>query len=281
MSVEALPELAALASASGTGSRALAFAKGEGTGNDFVLLPDREDRLRLTPELVRRLCDRRFGIGADGCLRVVPGEPGTWFMDYVNADGSIAEMCGNGARVYARYLVSAGWAQPGTLLLATRGGIRRVDVPADASADIAVDMGPPLIDRTPSAATIAGASYEGRSVSMGNPHLVCPVADPAALDMLSPPGFDAARFPHGVNIEVYARTSQALVMRVHERGSGETLSCGTGACAVAVADAASRGEESTDVLVDVPGGRLRVVWEGASVILHGPANIVAAGRWYG
>ncbi len=112
MSVEALPELAALASTSGTG---LAFAKGEGTGNDFVLLPDREDRLRLTPDLVRRLCDRRFGIGADGCLRVVPGEPGTWFMDYVNADGSIAEMCGNGARVYARYLVAAGWARPGYL----------------------------------------------------------------------------------------------------------------------------------------------------------------------
>jgi diaminopimelate epimerase len=278
MSVEALPELAALASTPGTG---LAFAKGEGTGNDFVLLPDREDRLTLTPDLVRRLCDRRFGIGADGCLRVVPGEPGTWFMDYVNADGSIAEMCGNGARVYARYLVAAGWAQPGTLLLATRGGVRTVEVPADPSADIAVDMGPPLIDPTPSAATVGGASYEGMSVSMGNPHLVCPVADPAVLDMVSPPGFDAGRFPNGVNVEVYAGTPEALVMRVHERGSGETLSCGTGACAVAVAAATSRGEQSADVLVDVPGGRLRVVWEGASVILHGPANIVAAGRWWG
>jgi diaminopimelate epimerase len=278
MSVEALPELAALASTPGTG---LAFAKGEGTGNDFVLLPDRDDRLQLTPDLVRRLCDRRFGIGADGCLRVVPAEPGTWFMDYVNADGSIAEMCGNGARVYARYLVAAGWAQPGRLLLATRGGVRTVDVPADPGGDIAVDMGPPFIDPTPSAATIGGAGYEGTSVSMGNPHLVCAVADPAALDMVSPPAFDHARFPHGVNVEVYARTPEALIMRVHERGSGETLSCGTGACAVAVADAASRGADSTDVLIDVPGGRLRVVWEGASVILHGPANIVAAGRWWG
>ena len=278
MSVEALPELAALASTPGTG---LAFAKGEGTGNDFVLLPDREDRLRLTPDLVRRLCDRRFGIGADGCLRVVPGEPGSWFMDYVNADGSVAEMCGNGARVYARYLVAAGWAPPGTVLLATRGGVRRVEVPADPGGDIAVDMGPPLIDPAPSSATIGDVSYEGMSVSMGNPHLVCPVADPGALDMVSAVGFDGGRFPHGVNVEVYARTAQALVMRVHERGSGETLSCGTGACAVAVADAVSRGEQSTDVLVDVPGGQLRVVWEGASVILHGPAHIVAAGRWWG
>ncbi len=278
MSVEALPELAALASTPGSG---LAFAKGEGTGNDFVLLPDRDDRLRLTADLVRRLCDRRFGIGADGCLRVVPGEAGTWFMDYVNADGSIAEMCGNGARVYARYLVAAGWAPPGTLLLSTRGGVRRVEVPADPAADIAVDMGPPLIDPAPSTAAIGGTRYQGMSVSMGNPHLVCPVADPAALDMVSAPGYDAERFPQGVNVEVYARTPDALVMRVHERGSGETLSCGTGACAVAVADAVARGEQSADVAVDVPGGRLRIVWQGASVVLHGPANIVAAGRWWG
>ena len=278
MSVEALPELAALAATPGPG---LAFAKGEGTGNDFVLLPDRDDRLRLTPDLVRRLCDRRFGIGADGCLRVVPGASGTWFMDYVNADGSIAEMCGNGARVYARYLVAAGWAEPGELLLSTRGGVRRVTVPAEPDGDIAVDMGPPLIDSTPSQASIGGVHYQGMPVSMGNPHLVCPVADPAVLDMVTAPGFDPERFPEGVNVEVYARRSEVLVMRVHERGSGETLSCGTGACAVAVADAASRGEQSADVLIDVPGGRLRVVWEGASVILHGPAHIVAAGRWWG
>jgi diaminopimelate epimerase len=278
MSVDAQPELAVLAATPGFG---LAFAKGEGTGNDFVLLPDREDRLHLTPELARRLCDRRFGIGADGCLRVVPGASGTWFMDYVNADGSIAEMCGNGARVYARYLVAAGWAQPGEVLLSTRGGVRRVQVPADPDDDIAVDMGPPVVDVTPASATIGGVRFQGMPVSMGNPHLVCSVADPAALDMDRAPGFDAERFPHGVNVEVYARTAAGLVMRVHERGSGETLSCGTGACAVAVADAVARGEQSADVSVEVPGGRLRVVWEGAAVVLHGPANIVAAGRWWG
>src|ERR1700748_2203314 len=160
MSVDTLaevPELAELASTPGTG---LAFAKGEGTGNDFVLLPDRDDRLRLTPALARRLCDRRFGIGADCCLAGVPGASGTWFMDYVNADGSVAEMCGNGARVYARYLVATGWAQPGELLLSTRGGVRGVQIPADPEADIAVDMGPPVVQPTPATATIGGAAFE-------------------------------------------------------------------------------------------------------------------------
>ena len=278
MSVDVLPEVAALASgAAGT----IPFAKGQGTGNDFVLLPDLHDQLVLTPELVRRLCDRRFGIGADGCLRVVPGEPGTWFMDYVNADGSIAEMCGNGARVYARYLVAAGWAEPGSVVLATRGGIREVQVPADPDGDIAVDMGPPVIDTEPADATISGVSYPGTKLSMGNPHLVCEVPDPSALDLSEAPLVAADRFPEGVNVEVYTRTAGGLAMRVHERGSGETLSCGTGACAVAVAAAFTRGEASADVAVGVPGGRLRVVWEGPTVTLHGPAHIVAAGRWWG
>jgi diaminopimelate epimerase len=281
MSVDAaeeLPELAALAAAPGSG---LAFAKGEGTGNDFVLLPDLHDQLQLTPDLVRRLCDRRFGIGGDGCLRVVPGEAGTWFMDYVNADGSVAEMCGNGARVYARYLVAAGWAKPGTVQLATRGGMRHVEVPEDPAGDISVDMGPPLIDPDRAYAQIGSERYAGTKVSMGNPHLVCLVPDPRLLDLTVAPGVAAERFPDGVNVEVYARTSDGLVMRVHERGSGETLSCGTGACAVAVADAASRGESAADIGIDVPGGRLRVVWKGPNVILSGPARIVAAGRWLG
>jgi diaminopimelate epimerase len=273
-----LPELAALAAAPGPG---IAFAKGEGTGNDFVLLPDLHDQLQLTPELVRALCDRRFGIGADGCLRVVPGESGTWFMDYVNADGSIAEMCGNGARVYARYLVSAGWAQPGPLVLSTRGGLRHVIVPDDPTADISVDMGPPVIDPEPVLAIIERVRHTGTRISMGNPHLVILVSDPAAIDLTVAPSVTAERFPEGVNVEVYNHGPDGLVMRVHERGSGETLSCGTGACAVAVADASWRGEPSTDIFVDVPGGRLHVVWNDPNVILSGPARIVAAGRWFG
>jgi diaminopimelate epimerase len=279
MSVDAiqeLPELAALAATPGSG---IAFAKGEGTGNDFVLLPDLHDQLELTPDLVRRLCDRRFGIGADGCLRVVPGEAGSWFMDYVNADGSIAEMCGNGARVYARYLVAAGWAQPGPLTLSTRGGLRHVEVPEDPAGDISVDMGPPVIDSEAVTAQIGGAQYSGTKVSMGNPHLVCLVPDPQSLDLTVAPAVPLERFPDGVNVEVYSQSPEGLVMRVHERGSGETLSCGTGACAVAVADAVSQGLSATDVVIQVPGGRLRVVWNGPNVVLSGPARIVAAGRW--
>jgi diaminopimelate epimerase len=274
---EQLSGLVALADPSGPG---LPFAKGEGTGNDFVLLPDRDDRLRLTPELVRRLCDRRFGIGGDGCMRVAPGDDSTWFMDYVNADGSLAEMCGNGARVYARYLVALGWAAPGRIVLRTRGGDRIVHVPGDPAADIAVDMGPPLIHPDALTAVLDGERFTGTKLSMGNPHLACPVDNPARLDLTSAPTFSAADFPEGVNVEFYSPRDSALVMRVYERGSAETLSCGTGACAVAVADAVSRGVSSTDVFVDVPGGRLRVVWEGASVTLHGPAHIVAAGRWW-
>ncbi len=273
-----VPALAALAASPGDG---IAFAKGEGTGNDFVLLPDRDDQLKLTPQLVRRLCDRRFGIGADGVLRVVPGDGGTWFMDYVNADGSVAEMCGNGARVYARYLVAVGWAEPGTITLATRGGLRRVEVPAEPDADIAVDMGAPGLGAAVARAVVGGVSYPGTEVSMGNPHLVCRVDDPAALDLSRAPAVPAERFPDGVNVEFYMRTPVSLVMRVHERGSGETLSCGTGACAVAVADAVAGGADAADVLVDVPGGRVHVTWDGRSVMLAGPAHIVAAGRWIG
>ncbi len=272
------PDWAPDASTPGGG---LAFAKGEGTGNDFVLLPDRRDELQLTPALVRRLCDRRFGIGGDGCLRVVPDQQGGWFMDYVNADGSVAEMCGNGARVYARYLVTVGWASPGTIMLTTRCGARRVEVPEDPDADIAVDMGPPKIDPTPASASIGGVAYSGTKISMGNPHLVCLVTDPSALDLTSAPVVAAELFPDGVNVEFYRRAADGLVMRVHERGSGETLSCGTGACAVAVADAFSAGNSAADVAISVPGGRLRVVWDGASVVLHGPAHVVAAGRWQG
>ncbi len=259
----------------------LPFAKGEGTGNDFVLLPDRDDRLELTPELVRRLCDRRFGIGADGCMRVVPEADGAWFMDYVNADGSLAEMCGNGARVYARYLVALGWASPGEIRLRTRGGDRLAHVPDDPADAIAVDMGPPQVFPTPTTAVLGAETHTGTKVSMGNPHLVCRVDDPAVLDLSEAPAVEVSAFPEGVNVEFFTAGPDSLVMRVYERGSAETQSCGTGACAVAVAEAAARGADSTDVAVDVPGGRVRVVWEGATVTLHGPAHIVAEGLWWG
>lgn len=263
------------------------FAKGHGTGNDFVLLADPDGALVLSPSLVRALCDRRRGIGGDGVLRVVAagkhpegvamaGEA-EWFMDYWNADGSVAEMCGNGARVFSRYLVAEGFAEPGEWTLATRAGLKPVRVPQ--AGDVTVDMGSPqrLGD---SQAVIDGRALSGVGVSMGNPHLVCPVpaADLDVLTLEDPPGFDAAMFPDGVNVELSTPVGDGHVrMRVHERGSGQTLSCGTGVCAVAAVALWQAGRSTGDVVVDVPGGRLTVDLDERTSRLTGPAVIVAEG----
>ncbi|TAL25112.1 MAG: diaminopimelate epimerase [Frankiales bacterium] len=252
------------------------FLKGHGTENDFVVLPDPDGEIALTPGLVARLCDRRAGIGGDGVLRVVrsaatpdaaqwAGET-DWFMDYRNADGSVAEMCGNGVRVYARYLVAAGLARPGHLRLATRGGIKEVDVPA--TGDVSVDMGPALVgdpvdvDGTP-------ATF----VDVGNPHAVVPVASVDGLGELKTSRLD-------LNVEYVEDVSPtAIRMRVHERGVGETRSCGTGACAAVVATALRTGTpRGTAYDVEVPGGHLTVTWrEDGHTVLTGPAVLLAEG----
>ena len=242
------------------------FLKGHGTENDFVLLPDPDDELDLTPALVRALCDRRAGIGADGVLRVVR-QGGGWFMDYRNADGSIAEMCGNGVRVYARYLVDAGLVPAGPLALATRGGVKQVTVEAD---QVVVDMGSAVVGEQ---VDIDGVP--GTFVDMGNPHAVVHVASVDALGVLDPSRKD-------LNVEYVEDVGPAhLRMRVHERGVGETRSCGTGACAAVVAEVLRKGTPRGDAYtVDVPGGRLVVIWgEDGHVTLAGPAVIVAEGEW--
>jgi diaminopimelate epimerase len=263
------------------------FAKGHGTGNDFVLLADPDGAVALSPALVRALCDRRRGIGADGVLRVVAaakhpesvamaGEA-EWFMDYWNSDGSVAEMCGNGARVFARYLVSVGLARSGEWPLATRAGLKPVLVPG--VGDVTVDMGAPRL-LGDSEVVVAGRRFPGAGVSMGNPHLVCQVtsADLDALALDRAPGFDAAMFPDGVNVELVTPVGAGHVrMRVHERGSGETLSCGTGTCAVAAVALRRAGRSTGEVVVDVPGGRVTVTVDERTSRLSGPAVIVAEG----
>ncbi|HEV7827028.1 MAG TPA: diaminopimelate epimerase [Mycobacteriales bacterium] len=263
------------------------FSKGHGTENDFVLLPDHDGALDVTPELVRALCDRRAGIGGDGLLRVVrtaafPGAPegAEWFMDYRNADGSIAEMCGNGVRVFVRYLLEQGLAEPGRFAISTRAGVRDVIASADS---VTVDMGPPVFGPS-SSATLDGATYPGANVSMGNPHLVCPVSVPLdTFDLTRTPGYDPAVFPDGVNVEFVVAAEGVdgadlhVAMRVHERGVGETRSCGTGACAVAAAALRDRGLDRGTVAVDVPGGRVTVTLDGVTCLLTGPAVIVASG----
>lgn len=285
------------------------FTKGHGTENDFVVLPDPRARLALTAEQVGALCDRRRGLGADGVLRVAragalrdAGVLSTlpdgvaaddWFMDYRNADGSIAEMCGNGVRVFAHYLHASGLETRDSFVVGSRAGARPVTVHAGNSVtgDVTVGMGR-VRELGPSTATIAGWALAGIGIDVGNPHLACVDAGMSAdalgkLDLTVPPGFDPDLFPHGVNVEIVtALDAEASVdMRVYERGVGETRSCGTGTVAAAAAALAADGfriaEDSGRVTVRVPGGELTVGLERGSAWLRGPSVLVATGRLAG
>ena len=254
------------------------FLKGHGTENDFVVLPDPDGSVHgdLAPERVRALCDRRAGIGADGVLRAVRREGG-WFMDYRNSDGSVSEMCGNGIRVFARYLHERE-GEPFPMEIQTRDGVKRLD---RAGEEFTADMGTPEV-LAETTVTVTGKHFPARHVSTGNPHAVVFVDNLAeAGALLEPPEHDDAIYPEGVNVEfVVRRGAHHVSMRVHERGAGETRSCGTGACAVAVvtslADDAPRG---TPYRVDVPGGTLSIVWtDDDRMLMTGPAVLVAAGE---
>ncbi|MFB7616907.1 diaminopimelate epimerase [Kitasatospora sp. NPDC056181] len=281
----------------------LPFLKGHGTENDFVIVPDPDGRLVIGPEAVVALCDRRAGIGGDGVLRVVrsAADPAAaaladraeWFMDYRNSDGSIGEMCGNGIRVFARYLVEEGLAKPGELPIATRAGLRTVRVAEDAEdgtpGEVTVDMGHAVLPGPDGIeVTVGERRWPARNVNMGNPHAVAFVesldhaGDLLRAPFTSPEGV----YPEGVNVEfVVDRGPRHVAMRVHERGSGETRSCGTGACAVAVAAARRDGAdpavtgEAVSYTVDVPGGRLLITEHpDGRVEKTGPAVIVARGE---
>jgi diaminopimelate epimerase len=220
------------------------------------------------------------GIGADGVL-AVRRENSSYFMDYRNADGSIAETCGNGIRVFARYLVNAGLESAGAFDVHTRAGERRVDVPADGG-DITVEMGLPerLADAK---VTIGGSTWSGYGYAIGNPHLVVLDAGPIDdLDLTAMPAIDpVSAFPDGVNVEFVERLgAKHIRMRVYERGVGETRSCGSGACMAAVA-AMEVICRRTTYDVDVPGGRLQVEWRDDDVVtLAGPAILVASGEFH-
>lgn len=284
----------------------IAFAKGHGTGNDFVLFTDAEGEVELTPERVRDLCDRHFGIGADGVIRAVRSrsidagaaileeEPeAEWFMDYWNADGTVAEMCGNGIRVYVHYLIEEGLvpaSRQDTLPIGTRAGVK--DVIATASG-YTVDLGQwRLAPEYLVAAHGLKVSRPGLGIDVGNPHVVTVLADPEeleALDLNRAPALNPS-IEGGANVE-FVIPEEPLVqdgvarirMRVHERGSGETLSCGTGTAAAALAFRHWGGEGMPSRWrVDVPGGRLNVRMvqtpAGEHVTLNGPAEIVYRGE---
>jgi diaminopimelate epimerase len=282
--------------------KGLRFLKGHGTENDFVIVPDPDGLVDLPPALVARLCDRRAGVGGDGVLRVVRSAAhpeavsmaaeAEWFMDYRNADGSVAEMCGNGVRVFARYLVLAGLAEAGELAVATRAGVRGVWVEADGPdgpGTVTVDMGRAQLPAPDGIlVTVGERQWPALHVNMGNPHAVAFVDDLAhAGDLFTAPAVaPAAAYPTGVNVEfVVDRGPRHVAMRVHERGSGETRSCGTGACAVMVAaarrdgaDPALTGQPVT-YTVDLPGGRLVITEQvDGTVRMAGPAVILAEGE---
>ncbi len=296
------------------------MTKGHGTANDFVILDDPDAGGRLDAETVRRLTDRRRGLGADGLIRVarstalVDGDQSAthadtavaagaeWFMDYRNADGSVAEMCGNGVRVFAHYLVRRGRVDPARpILVGTRGGVKTVTMVADPAGGQApwyrVDMGRwnlPLLsaddsDRgADSVVSTRGVDVDRPAVSvdMGNPHTV--VALPSLDELISAelataPAVDPVP-EDGTNVEYIVvdadgdadpRTGR-LRMRVHERGVGETMACGTGACAAALAARFWAGSDGpVDWTVDQPGGAVRVEIESERVFLSGPAVLVA------
>lgn len=276
----------------------LKFAKGHGTENDFVLIDDLDAELTVTPALVACLCDRRVGIGADGLLRVVRAgaladagvvtlpegvERSMLFMDYYNADGSTAQMCGNGVRVFAHWVLASGFVDSQEFPVATRAGVRHVVVHAfdEREADVSVAMGPAEVLGV-STCKLGGRSFAGLGVDMGNPHLACVVPglqeEQLAALAFEQPVFDDAFFPEGVNIEVCTELADGhLHMRVFERGVGETRSCGTGTVAAACAALADAGAATGSATVHVTGGAVEVtIGEGEST-LRGPSAIVATG----
>ena len=284
---------------------AIDFTKGHGTGNDFVLFADPDGRVTLEAHDLAALADRHFGVGGDGVIRAVRSanlpegaaalaeDPDAeWFMDYHNADGSPAEMCGNGIRVYGAYLLDQGLLELAvgeTVAIGTRGGVRQLTRTEDG---FEVDLGPFVVagDATVDADGL-DVARPGLAVGVGNPHVVVALADPdelEALDLSEAPVVTPTP-PDGVNVE-FVVPGDPLVrdgvgrirMRVHERGSGETLSCGTGAAAAALATRTWAGEGAPDAWsVDVPGGTVgvRVVptANGDHVLLSGPAELVFSG----
>jgi diaminopimelate epimerase len=260
------------------------FTKAHGTGNDFVVIGDLEDTWKPNEGFVRAVCDRHVGIGGDGVIRIAPADD-AYFMDYWNADGTTAEMCGNGVRVVAKWLADRGHVTGETAAIETRGGRKVVELirGSDGTVEqVRVDMGPPVLaaDEIPVLAAdpehvpleSGGHLFDAICVSMGNPHAVLFVdaLDAIPFETLGP-AFEAhPAFPARTNVEFVERTGpDRLRMRVFERGVGETQACGTGACAVGVA-AVRRGITGRDVTIDLPGGTLRVEWLDR-VFMTGPA----------
>jgi len=249
---------------------------GHGTENDFILVFDPNDEHSITTAQTAAICNRKTGIGADGLIRIIKRDD-KWFMDYRNADGSLAEMCGNGIRVMARYLVERNHMPEGIFAINTRDGIKHLRVPM--AGDISVNMGQVTDESEEITAATNSKVWNGYNINVGNPHAVVFVESLEDVGALSEPPVVRPResYPEGVNVEFVKITGDHEVsMRVYERGSGETRSCGTGTCAVALAAALHMKEKlPTRWIINPPGGRLEVSIDGHSnATLIGPAVLV-------
>jgi diaminopimelate epimerase len=287
-------------------SATIHFTKGHGTGNDFVLFADPDGTTDLTTDQIAAICDRHFGVGADGVLRAVKSanipegakalaedDAAEWFMDYHNADGSVAEMCGNGIRVFAKFLLDHGLTElvdGNTLAVGTRGGVR--DVQRNKSG-FQADLGRWRLDGTEPTVRARNLSVArpGLGINVGNPHVVVALASDDELDsadlnyipILDPEPAEGANVEFVVPLEPLIKDGVGRIrMRVHERGSGETLSCGTGAVAAALATRHWAGAGAPNQwTVEVPGGTVGVrmfpTEDGEHVSLSGPAELVYSG----
>ena len=279
--------------------RRLPFFKYQGLGNDFVVVDLRVARVDLTAEQARRICDRHFGVGADGVLVLLPADDADFRMLVYNADGSVAEMCGNGIRCVAKHAIDAGIVRGDAVRIATGAGVLTCAVHrgADGTVDaVTVDMGRPELERACIPATGFGRmvrepvragdrTFEVTAVSMGNPHAVIFGEGLADVELATRYGplieHDTARFPRRTNVEFATLRDGGIDVVVWERGCGITLACGTGACATAVAAVtlglAKAGEE---IAVRLPGGPLAITVEPefGGVRMRGPAELVFAGE---
>ncbi len=274
------------------------FSKYHGTGNDFVLVEDVDDRLRPDQGLVEAVCDRPRGIGADGLIRIVRAADADFFMDYYNADGQVAEMCGNGIRCLAKYVYDRGFIDKKEFDVMTRAGLKRVVVEAEngVAARVTVGMGLPEFERKAIPMTgdaderfieqpldVDGRVFTATALSMGNPHCVLvvdPSEDLGAMEVRRL-GSEVERrpdFPNRTNVEFVQASGGTLRARVWERGSGETMACGTGACAAVVASSLV-GLSEPEADIEFPGGVLHVAWrKDEEVSLTGPAVWVYDGE---
>ncbi len=270
------------------------FAKYEGIGNDFIIINNLDGAISLNHEQIAELCNRHFGIGSDGLMFVRPSKVAEFFMDFYNSDGSVAEMCGNGIRCFAKYLHDEGLTNKTIIDIETRAGIKTVELIFDAGKAIGarVDMDKPILEsqKIPVRAatenlinqplSIDGTSFNATCVSMGNPHCVIFVEDvgSAPVKTLGPKIEASEYFPQKTNVEfVRILNRNEIDLRVWERGCGETLACGTGACATLVA-CALNNKTDRSATIHLPGGDLKISWEDDDhVTLEGLANRVFAG----